>query len=128
MPKWVLEYIGRVAVDIVEPEEEQVFEMPRKKKESEAERIGKIAGFSSGGPGQTGMFKQAIMWKRDHAIYHDMLDQIEAGEKEDFAYNTVAGEHGISRPTVAKAFVRMRQYLDAVDDHGDNGSDDPEVS
>ncbi len=128
MPKWVLEYIGRVAVDIVEPEEEQVFEMPRKKKESEAERIGKIAGFSSGGPGQTGMFKQAIMWKRDHAIYHDMLDQIEAGEKEDQAYNIVAGEHGISRSTVAKAFVRMRRYLDAADDHGNDGSDDPEVS
>jgi hypothetical protein len=128
MPKWALEYIGRVAVDIVEPEVDQVTETTRRKKESEAERIGKIAGFSSGGPGQTGMFKQAIMWKRDHAIYHDMLDQIEAGEKEDFAYNIVAGEHRISRSTVARAFVRMRQYLDAANDHGDDRSDDPEVS
>jgi hypothetical protein len=128
MPKWVLEYIGRVAVDIVEPDEVQSRETTRKKKESEAERIGKIAGYSGSGRGQTGMFKKAIMWKRDHTIYHDMLDQIEAGDKEDQAYNIVAKEHGISRSTVAKAFVRMRRYLEAADDQSDDGGDDPEVS
>lgn len=128
VPKWALEYIGRIAVDIVDPDEDQSRETTRKKKESEAERIGKLAGFSGGGPGQTGMFKKAVMWKRDHAIYHDMLDQIEAGDKEDQAYNIVAKEHGISRSTVAKAFVRMRQYLEAADDQADEGGDDPEVS
>jgi hypothetical protein len=128
MPKWVLEYLGRVAVDIVKPEGDEVTETPRKKKESEAERIGKIAGFSGGGRGQTGMFKKAITWKRDHAIYRDMLDQIEAGVKEDFAYNIVAQEHGISRSTVVKAFVRMRRYLEAADDQGDDDGGDPEVS
>jgi hypothetical protein len=127
MPKWVVEYLGQVAVDIFEPEEDQVAEAPRKKKESEAERIGKITGFSGGGPGQTGMFKKAIMWKRDHAIYHDMLDQIGAGEKEDQAYNIVAKEHDISRSTVAKAYVRMKRFLESDDDDGAS-EDDREVS
>ena len=111
-------------MDIVEPEGDEVTETLRKKKESEAERIGKLAGFSGGGRGQTGMFKKAIMWKRDHVIYHDMLDQIEAGVKEDFAYDIVAQKHGTSRSTVAKAFVRMRRYLEAADDHGDDDGGD----
>ena len=128
MPKWVVEYLGRVAVDIVEPEGDEVTETLRKKKESEAERIGKLAGFSGGGRGQTGMFKKAIMWKRDHVISHDMLDQIEAGVKEDFAYDIVAQKHGTSRSTVAKAFVRMRRYLEAADDQRDDDDGDPEVS
>ena len=126
VPKWVLEYLGKVAVDIIDPDQDQPVETPSKKKESEAERIGKIAGFSGGGRGQTGMFKQAIMGKRDHAIYHDMLDQIGAGEKEDQAYNIVAQKHGISRSTVAKAYVRMKRYVEATEDGG--SEDDHEVS
>jgi len=57
-----------------------------------------------------------------------MLDQIEAGVKEDFAYDIVAQKHGTSRSTVAKAFVRMRRYLEAADDQSDDNGGDPEVS
>jgi hypothetical protein len=73
------------------------------------------------------MFKKATMWKRDHAIYHDMLDQIRAGDKEDQAYNLVAKKHDISRSTVAKAYARMKRFLEADDDHGAS-EDDREVS
>jgi hypothetical protein len=129
LPKWVLENLEQVAVDIMDPEEgDQPSDPPRrKKKESEAERIGKIAGFSTGGPGQTGMFKQAAMWKRDQNIYHDMLDEMEAGTKEYEAYAPVAARHGLKSPSaVKKIFDRMRDYLKPSDDDARDGG--PEVS
>ena len=57
------------------------------------------------------MLKEAVIWKRNYAIYQDVLDLCEAGEKRDFAYSTVARSYGVSRSVVVKAFTRMKSYL-----------------
>lgn len=112
VPKWVMQYLERVVLDILRSGEEKDNSPPHNKKETEAKRIGKILGFSVGGPGQTSLFKQAKLWERNQEIYYDMIDYMESGTKEYQAYDLVGLKHGLESPSaVKKIFDQMRKHL-----------------
>jgi hypothetical protein len=101
-PEWVREYFSGIATAIKHDTETK----SESRNETDAERFGKIAGFK-GSRGRTGAWQQVKNWRRDFAIYNDVEDKVQDGEKPDFAYSDVAKLHGISRATAIRAYKEM---------------------
>lgn len=71
----------------------------------QAELIGKLLGFGTGGPG-TSVLQSAAGQRRDRKIFNEVSCLMEAGEKKYRAYEIVAHQRGVGSSTVQKAYNR----------------------
>lgn len=113
LPEWVLEYLAASADSLLDIREEVA---DGKRAGKEAERVGKVLGFGTDGPGQGGWFKHATILERDRNVFFEIGDRLGAGMKLDFAYDEVARALGTSRSTVVRAYLRIKALSSEDDD------------